>query len=346
MKETKKSNVILFILLLISVSLQAQDCSSLRQPNETYGDGDTFVSWCNMQNPTAYTDCMCEQEKSQKVSAIEQQNHQKQALSKSTEANKKFTEAYNIVTQAIVNNDGSKLNDAKNLYLQSIELCNEGKSYIAQAFDGVDNSYDRLISLYIKQYDKQIAWATAGIESITYHEKSINLKKEQKSSAKNTNNISAKNDWKVKIESQKQTPSISENTSSHTPNQIPKQTYCSEWTTISGTCLDIRGKGGLEYQKCYLKETNTHVIFQITLRPTQTGIDCSFYKKGMKIYAGENATVKMDCFDFNKTGYVTEVNVEKHGKYHEWDSDKKAFYMTLDKKYKPYAGSLFIECLF
>ncbi|HLV70645.1 MAG TPA: hypothetical protein VKY34_08040 [Xanthomarina sp.] len=58
LKLNIKCYVIFICFFLINI-LQAQDCSSLRKPNETYGAGEgKDVSWCNMQNPTAYTDCM------------------------------------------------------------------------------------------------------------------------------------------------------------------------------------------------------------------------------------------------------------------------------------------------
>lgn len=126
---------------------------------------------------------------------------------------------------------------------------------------------------------------------------------------------------------------------------VNAQEDCSEWQQIYGTCLDIKGKAGVEYQKCYIGETETEVVFKFSLRSTAQGMDSGFYKKGMKIFAGDNDTVIMSCSEFNENGYTTEVKVKKQGKYQEWDSEKKAFYLKLDKKYEKYKMSYYVECL-
>ncbi|WP_418639665.1 hypothetical protein [Winogradskyella sp.] len=195
LKLNIKCYVIFICFFLINI-LQAQDCSSLRKPNETYGAGEgKDVSWCNMQNPTAYTDCMCEQEKSQKVSAVEQQNLQKQALNKSTEASALYQQASNLVTQANLDKDPSKLDEAKALYQQAITLSNQAKGFIEQAYAGSDASYNRLKNLYMEQYNKQIAWATTGIEGIPNQKDRIKAETNQKQVTLNPKKSNTANNW-------------------------------------------------------------------------------------------------------------------------------------------------------
>ncbi len=342
MDSNKRNTAFLLLFLAIQSISFAQDCNSLRQPNETYGLGEgKDASWCNMQNPTAYTDCMCEQEKANKVSATEQQNLQKQALSKSTEASALYQQAHNLATQANLDKDPSKLDKAKALYQQAIALSKQAKGFIEQAYAGSDANYNRLKNLYLEQYNKQIEWATTGIESIAGQKDRIKAetnKEQLKTTPIRTNN------WNIKLESNEAISTAVEQQADY--KQVASQLNCSNWEQISGTCLDTKGKGGLEYQKCYIKETETHVIFKISIRPTQQGVDATFYKRGMNIFAGENEKVTISCSEFNSQGYNTEVSINKKQKNIEWDSNKKAFYMTLDKKYKQYAGTLYIECLY
>ncbi|WP_417873094.1 hypothetical protein [Xanthomarina gelatinilytica] len=200
LKLNIKCYVIFICFFLINI-LQAQDCSSLRKPNETYGAGEgKDVSWCNMQNPTAYTDCMCEQEKSQKVSAVEQQNLQKQALNKSTEASALYQQASNLVTQANLDKDPSKLDEAKALYQQAITLSNQAKGFIEQAYAGSDASYNRLKNLYLEQYNKQIAWATTGIEGIPNQKDRIKAETNQKQITLNPKKSNTANNWDLSTE--------------------------------------------------------------------------------------------------------------------------------------------------
>ncbi len=193
--------IVLSLGFLFSSTVQAQDCSSLRQPNETYGAGEgKDASWCNMQNPTAYTDCMCEQEKANKVSAIEQQNLQKQALSKSTEASALYQQAHNLATQANLDKDPSKLDKAKALYQQAIALSKQAKGFIEQAYAGSDANYNRLKNLYLEQYNKQIEWATTGIESIAGQKDRIKAETNQKQITLNPKNSSTSNNWNLSTE--------------------------------------------------------------------------------------------------------------------------------------------------
>ena len=210
--------ILLLNFLLLSFVGFAQDCSSLRKPNETYGAGEgKAVSWCNMQNPTAYTDCMCKQEKANKVSAEQQQQLQNQALQKSTEASSLYQQAHNLATQADIDKDPSKLDKAKKLYQQAIALSNEAKGYIEQAYAGADASYTNLKNLYLEQYDKQIAWATTGIDNIAsqkeHIKKSSNPEKITKHSKSPGNNwtmnktSTSDNSWQLTASNSKQNES-------------------------------------------------------------------------------------------------------------------------------------------
>ncbi len=201
MDSNKRNTAFLLLFLAIQSISFAQDCNSLRQPNETYGAGEgKDASWCNMQNPTAYTDCMCEQENANKVSAIEQQNLQKQALSKSTEASALYQQAHNLATQANLDKDPSKLDEAKTLYQQAIALSNQAKGFIEQAYAGADPSYNRLKNLYLEQYNKQIEWATTGIESIPNQKDRIKAETNQKQITLNPKKPSTSNNWNLNAE--------------------------------------------------------------------------------------------------------------------------------------------------
>lgn len=223
LKLNIKCYVIFICFFLINI-LQAQDCSSLRKPNETYGAGEgKDVSWCNMQNPTAYTDCMCEQEKSQKVSAVEQQNLQKQALNKSTEASALYQQASNLVTQANLDKDPSKLDEAKALYQQAITLSNQAKGFIEQAYAGSDASYNRLKNLYLEQYKKQIAWATTGIEGIPNQKDRIKAETNQKQITLNPKKPSASNTWDLSMETKAENSWASSESSSEKANDLTRE---------------------------------------------------------------------------------------------------------------------------
>ncbi|XMO86544.1 WG repeat-containing protein [Algibacter sp. AS12] len=59
--------VILFLLfpLISFAQLTApinEDCTSLKERNESYGTGDNYNGWCDMQGKTAYVNCMCRNE--------------------------------------------------------------------------------------------------------------------------------------------------------------------------------------------------------------------------------------------------------------------------------------------
>jgi len=203
MKKYKimKNQLSLSLFLLVFTYSFSQDCSSLRQPNETYGAGEgKDVSWCNMQNPTAYTDCMCEQEKSQKVTVVEQQKLQQQASSKSIEASALYQQASNLATQANLDKDPSKLDEAKALYQQAIALSNQAKDFIEQAYAGSDASYNRLKNLYLEQYNKQIAWATTGIEGIPNQKERIKAETNQKQITLTPKKASTSNNWNLSTE--------------------------------------------------------------------------------------------------------------------------------------------------
>ncbi len=43
-----------------------EDCSYLKEENESYGAGDTYTKWCDMQEKTAYVNCMCRYETANK----------------------------------------------------------------------------------------------------------------------------------------------------------------------------------------------------------------------------------------------------------------------------------------
>ena len=198
-----KKNVFTIILILnITLNSFAQDCSSLRKANETYGDGDTFVSWCDMKSKTPYTQCMCEQQKSKKASAIEQQNLHQQALAKGTEASALYQQASNLAIQANLDKDPTKLDEAKALYQQAIALSNQAKGFIKQAYAGSDDSYNRLKNLYLEQHNKQIAWATTGIEGISNQKERIKAETNQKQIKLTPKKPSASNNWNLSIETE------------------------------------------------------------------------------------------------------------------------------------------------
>ena len=169
LKNYKHMKSYLFLILTIIASnlVYSQDCNSLRKPNETYGLGEgKDASWCNMQNPTAYTDCMCKQEKATEVTAAQQQQLQHQALQKSTEASSLYQQAHNLATQADINKDPSKLEKAK--------------------------------SLYLEQYDKQIAWATTGIDNIASQKERIKAETNKKQIKLTPKKASTSNNWDLK----------------------------------------------------------------------------------------------------------------------------------------------------
>ncbi|WP_417290458.1 hypothetical protein [Corallibacter sp.] len=191
-----KKRILSLLFLLFCFIVSAQDCSSLRKPNETYGVGEgKDASWCNMQNPTAYTDCMCKQEKATEVTAAQQQELQNKALQKSTEASSLYQQAHNLATQADIGKDPSKLDKAKKLYQQAIALSNEAKGYIEQAYAGSDASYTNLKNLYLEQYNKQIEWATTGIESIVDQKERIKAETNKKQIKLTPTKASASNNW-------------------------------------------------------------------------------------------------------------------------------------------------------
>ena len=176
---------LLIPLLIVSffaftLSIQAQDCSSLRGDNETYGAGDKNVSWCDMTSKTAYTQCMCEQEKANKLSAVEKNRLNSQALSASTKASALYTQAHNLAYQAYLDKDRSKLEEAEILYQQVINLSNEAKAFKEQAYADSDEGYNNLKNLHLEQYNKLIEWATTGIESIDGQREKIIAKNNEK----------------------------------------------------------------------------------------------------------------------------------------------------------------------
>ena len=194
-----KKRILSLLFLLFCFIVSAQDCNSLRKPNETYGLGEgKDASWCNMQNPTAYTDCMCKQEKASQVTAAQQQELQNKALQKSTEASSLYQQAHNLATQAGIGKDSSKLDKAKKLYQQAIALSNEAKGYIEQAYAGADASYTNLKNLYLEQYDKQIAWATTGIDNIASQKERIKAETNKKQIKLTPTKASASNNWDLK----------------------------------------------------------------------------------------------------------------------------------------------------
>jgi hypothetical protein len=138
---------------------------------------------------------MCEQEKSQQVSAIEQQKLQQQALNKGTEASALYQQASNLAIQANLDKDPAKLDEAKALYQQAIALSNQAKGFIEQAYAGSDASYNRLKNLYLEQYNKQIAWAMTGIEGIPNQKDRIKAETNQKQVTLNPKKSSTANNW-------------------------------------------------------------------------------------------------------------------------------------------------------
>lgn len=171
----------------------AQDCGSLRGENESYGDGDTFVSWCDMKTKTAYTQCMCEQETGKKRSEEEKKDLKESARGRTLEAQRLRTWAHNLTTMASLENDPSKFEKAQNLYEQAIILTEEAKTFIVQAYEGEDDRYSKLTDFYLEQYDKYIEWARKGIDLTSKLREDLlveNSKKQIKISLKKNNNWS------------------------------------------------------------------------------------------------------------------------------------------------------------
>lgn len=102
-----------------------------------------------------------------------------------------------MATQANLDKDPSKLDEAKALYQQAIALSNQAKGFIEQAYAGSDASYNRLKNLYLEQYNKQIAWATTGIEGIPNQKDRIKAETKQKQITLNPKKPSTSNNWNL-----------------------------------------------------------------------------------------------------------------------------------------------------